>query len=831
MKNSNKIDEGRRRFVTGGAATVMSLGVLGGISLGGQALLSGCSALTGPGGAAAGLGVIQGPTPIDQGMAIHERDFTIYNDKIAVAFAAGSNNYWNMTNGSILDIAIVKDGKIGVDLTNDVEFLNDLWTATGSYNGEDLLHVPAGDITCVQDGNKIVVTAKTRYWTAGHKLPLNVTIEYTLEAGKNYLSLKTTVENPAGNEPYEDMYSGYSLSTLAASMYGPFGYYPDLKVTGVGIGADKDVNEKYGEFVVTYGKDYAVSMQLDGANAYKGSSGYKDVYINRTIEPGKSYVYTGELLVIDRGETAPILERYLEKDPSIPAATVRGVVKDSSGKSVPGAYLIVSKKSGYKETVKSHGANKVKKDIMQPLVWKIADQDGKFSLRLPQGDYQMHVEAMGYTPSDPQSVKLAGDANLAFMVKDGAHATFRVTNEKGQPIHAKVVVSGTTSSVKTLGGTVFFSDPKTHEVSFDVAAPENEVTFSIMHGSDFESLPVNVTRKLRPREKFELSVVVPTLIKTNERNWYSADIHQHSDIGDGASPIKELYKAQLAAGLNYHAVSDHDSVGNDANLAALAKQTGRPFLPSLEVSPGWGHWGILGVDYSKEPISPNLTPAEIIKAGHDMGAVVVVNHPYTDYGFFNNREGVRGAYDEGSEDFDLLEIQSTIDLTDPKNIDKRALDLAMSYWNKGSKKYLSSGSDQHDVTSGLYPGIIRMYAFIEGEISPAKYMQSIKNGSSYVTMGPIITPKADSMFGATRTVRAGQPLQLSLELQSVHGLKSVEVVSEGKVVAKKDLKNAKDAVNYTVEVKPAKNTWYNFIVIDGKGRYAVTNPIWANVTK
>lgn len=777
------------------------------------------------------LGIVHGPTPIDQGMAIHKNDFTIYNSKIAVSFAVGSNNYWNMTSGSILDIAIMKDGKFGTDLVNDVEFLNDLWSATGSPEGQNLLRVSAKDIKVSKSKNKIVVTAKTRYWTAGHKKPLKVTIEYTLEAGKNYVGLKTTVENPKGNEPYENMYSGYSISTLAASMFGPYGYHPDVKTTGIGIGSDKDINEKYGEFVVTYGKDYAVSVQLDGANSYKGSSGYKDVYVLRTIEPGKRYVYTGEILVTDKGETAPVLERYLEKDSSIPAAAVQGEVKDSSGKTVPGAYIIVSKKGSYKETVKSHGADKVKNDILQPLVWKIADQDGKFSMRLPQGEYEMHVEAAGYTPSDSQQINLTGDQNIQFSVKDGAKATFKVVDEKDNPLHAKVVVSGTTSTIKTLGGTVFFSDPASREVSFDIAAPEGEVTFTVMRGSDYETLPVTVTRKITPKEDFVETVTIPTLINPNSKNWYCADIHEHSDIGDGASPIRELYKAQLAAGLNFHAVSDHDSVANNANMEALAKESGKPFLSNLEVSPGWGHWGILGVDHTKEPISPNLTPAEIIKAGHDMGALVIVHHPYTDYGFFNNRDGVRGGHDKGSEDFDFLELQSTIDLTDPKNMDKKALDAAMAYWNKGSKKYLSAGSDQHDVTSGLYPGIIRMYAFIEGDISAEKYMKSMKDGSTYVTMGPIITPAADTMFGTTKTVAAGSPVTLTTELQAVHGLKSIEVVSEGKVVAKKEFDDVKEPVSYMVDVTPQGNTWYNFVVIDGKGRYAVTNPIWVNVTK
>lgn len=830
MKKTEWALMNRRCFVKNTITTIAGLGALSCIPFGGHILFAGNSHAAVATGASE-LGIIMGTTPIDQGMAIHEKDFTIYNSKIAASFAVGSNNYWNMTSGSILDIAVRKDGKFGVDLVNDIEFLNDLWTASGAYNGENLLKVPASDITYKQDANKIVVTAKTRYWTAGHKLPLGVTIVYTLEADKNYIGIVTTVENPAGNEPYENMYGGYSLSTLAASMYGPFGFYPNVKTTGIGIGAAAEVNEKYGEFVVTYGKDYAVSMQLDGANSYKGSSGYKDVYTNRTIEPGKKYVYVGEVLVIDKGETAPVLERYLEKDASIPAAAVQGEVKDSSGKMVPGAYIIVSKKGTYKETVKSHGADKLKKDILQPLVWKIADANGKFSMRLPQGAYEMHVEAMGYTPSDKQQVQLSGDTTLAFSVKDGAHATFRVKDDKGKSIPAKVQVSGITSTIKTLGGTVFFSDPKTNEISFNLAAPENELTFSIMHGADFETLPVVVKKKINPRDTFTEDVVVPAIITPAARKWYSADLHEHSDIGDGASPAIELHKAQMAAGLNLLAISDHDSVANNAAVDKLAKKSGKPFVSSLEVSPGWGHWGILGMDYTQTPISPNLTPAEIIQAGHKMGALVVVNHPFTDYGFIANRDSVRGGKDKGSDDFDLLEIQSTINLTDAKNIDKRALDTAMSYWDKGAPKYLISGSDQHDVTSGLYPGIIRTYAYVDGTLDTKKYLQALKAGKSYVTMGPIITPAADSMFGTTRKTVAGKPVVLAAELQSVHGLKSIEVVSEGKVVEKKEFPDLKGQVKFDVTVKPSKDTWYNFVVIDSKGHYAVTNPIWVKVGK
>ncbi|SMD13911.1 CehA/McbA family metallohydrolase [Sporomusa malonica] len=780
--------------------------------------------------AMAEVGVVNGPTPIDQGMAIHKDDFTIYNDKIAASFAVGTNNYWNMTNGSILDVAVMKDGKFGVDLVNDIEFLNDLWTATGAFNNEILLKVPAQDITYKKDDNKVIVTAKTRYWTAGHKLPLNVTIEYILEDGKNYIGLKTTVENPDGNHPYENVYSGYSISTLAASMFGPYGYYPDKKTTGIRIGADKEVNEKFGNFVVTYGKDYAVSVQLVGADSYKGSSGYKDVYTNRTIEPGKTYVYTGEILVLDKGETTPIIERFLEKETIIQSATVKGTVTDSVGNYVKNAYVIVNKKGTYKETKKSHGADAIKKDIMQPFVWEITDEKGNFEFKLPKDEYQIYAEAKGCTPSEVQAVNLTADSNVNFAVKEGAKAVITALNEKSEPIDFKIQVSGVKSSVKSLGGTVFFSNPKTHKAEFDVAAPETPVTFTATFGSGYESHPVEFTTTIKPGETFTHKFIIPTLIDTASKKWYCADNHQHSDKGDGATPIGELYKAQVAAKLDFNVVSDHDLVSNNAQMAALVKAGNRPFISSLEVSPGWGHWGILGMDYTKEPISPNGTPAEIIKAGHDMGALVVVNHPYSDYGFFRNRDGVKGGFDKGSEDFDLIELQSTINLKDAKNMDKLALDDAMGYWNKGIKKYLSAGSDQHDVTSGLYPGIIRMYAHMDGNVTTKKYLKALKEGHAYVTMGPIFTPAPNTMFGSTQKVKAGSQYTLNTEIQAVNGLTRIDVYCEGKVIESKEFNDTKDVVKYMLNVKPTKSTWYSFVAVDRKGLYAVTNPIWVNVT-
>ena len=182
-------------------------------------------------------GVEQGATKIFEGMATDDKDITIWNDKMAVSFAVGSNNYWNMTKGSILDIcAIDSSGKKGPDLVNDVEFLMDLWTATGEYNGTDLRNDVKVTSSLSEDKKMVTVTSEYKYWVADpdkdgvnddNALPLDIKQVYTLKAGDSHLSMETTVTNPNdidyGNETLNSsaagksstgMFSGYSISTV-----------------------------------------------------------------------------------------------------------------------------------------------------------------------------------------------------------------------------------------------------------------------------------------------------------------------------------------------------------------------------------------------------------------------------------------------------------------------------------------------------------------------------------------------------------------------------------------------------------------------------------------
>ena len=248
-----------------------------------------------------------------------------------------------------------------------------------------------------------------------------------MKAGDSHLSMETTVTNPNENIDYGNetlnssaagksstgMFSGYSISTNAANMFGPFGYYPDTKATGIAIGNNENVKEYFGKFVTTYKDDYAVSLIMDGSNSYKGSSGYKDLYINQVLKAGKSYTFKGEVLVETSNSTASVLDRIYARDKiqDGDTAMVSGTVKDKKGNPVEGVNVIVKKDGKYMCTTKSGTVNGVKpgttKTIEQPMVWAITDKDGNYSFRLPKttnsfdGEgtykYKLKLEKAGYS--------------------------------------------------------------------------------------------------------------------------------------------------------------------------------------------------------------------------------------------------------------------------------------------------------------------------------------------------------------------------------------------------------------------------------------------------
>jgi hypothetical protein len=214
-------------------------------------------------------------------------------------------------------------------------------------------------------------------------------------------------------------------------------------------------------------------------------------------------------------------------------------------------------------------------------------------------------------------------------------------------------------------------------------------------GAGFLSKAVEVAVTVMSGKTQPRIVSIERLFRPETDGWYSADLHHHSDQEDGVTPPTDLVRSQLAAGLDVLFVSDHDTTVNHKALQDLAAARGVPFIPSIELSPSWGH-------FNAYPIEPGAVMAlemskatvqEVFAEAHRMGAEFIqVNHPY------NPGEGYLASLERGvasggfDPDFNFLEINGA----EPDK-DEKTLAAAQRFWSEGKRYYLAAGSDTHDV--------------------------------------------------------------------------------------------------------------------------------------
>jgi hypothetical protein len=108
------------------------------------------------------------------------------------------------------------------------------------------------------------------------------------------------------------------------------------------------------------------------------------------------------------------------------------------------------------------------------------------------------------------------------------------------------------------------------------------------------------------------------------RRWLAGDLHTHTVHTHGAMTVPELARFAVGQGLDFVAVTDHNTISHHAELPAAAAAQGITLLPGQEITTQDGHAGALGdlgwIDF-REPADSWL---EATERG---GGLLSVNHP------------------------------------------------------------------------------------------------------------------------------------------------------------------------------------------------------------
>lgn len=750
-----------------------------------------------------------GPTPIPAGEATGSNDLTVSNSFFAISFGVDTASPWGVARGGILDIGVKRNGAIEPDFVSLVDFMPNNWSAwPTSYQR---VAVEA------HSTNRVVVLTE-RDWG-------DVALETRFEVFANLSRIRiTTAMHNRGDVALKNLRSGYIAWPTGGNLFGMPGL-PAMHAEPI------DDSSALARWSASYDRHWAMGLHTTDSSMV--GYGGRDRYWPHELRPGERREFSSWLQVLPSANLAEFVTAELALDverkvgpPGFAAADVHGAITDTNGQPLEDSVVVVQK----------NGVD---------YCWALA-RNGRYSVQLPAGHYQFYPTAAGFGEGQPVALTVENGQRYTRDFSDIQPPAMlelelsREQNANVSPAHAVVsVLDGPTQSVKYFGATRFFTELDSPGFLQLVLSP-GVYQFSVGSGAGFFSLEQRLSMQLEAGEKRSEKVVIRALDTPEDSNWFSADLHHHSDVLDGFTEPEYVMRSQLSAALDVAFLSDHDSTVNNAAMSALARERNMPFIAGTELSASWAHFNAYPIDPDKRVRSSigALSVQQIFSEARRLGADVIhVNHPYGNYGYFSSLELdaenpattiVPGGYDAG---FDMIEVTGFHD-------DKTSA-FAWDLWNLGKPAYFVAGSDVHDVWNvplEYATGFARTFVHVSGELTVANYIRALKAGHSYTSQGPLIYPEL--LFGSNH-LHAGHSgaLRLKYFVQAVDGLKRITLVESGKRIDSKVFQSRDSNDNFTIEseieftAQPDSNTWYSVVVENQRGKFAYSNPLWVTVAK
>jgi hypothetical protein len=744
--------------------------------------LSLAAVLAPAGTAGAAVQVIVGPTPIIDGEAKAAADITVVNEKLAFALAVSSPVPYGVPRGAIIDVAAVTSGKVGRDCVVFADFIPNNWSAWPNT----FQHVEI-----IERGPQQAIVRVVRDWGK-----VTVTTVYTLKSNSDLVQIRTTMNN-GGTSALSDLLSGLTLWPKRGYLFGVPGLAGVVQGKTDGALADR---------VVAYDADWSVALHAPYADHIADNS--MDMYQLHALAPGESRVFEAWLQVGSSGDLKPVIAAEIARK-HLDSGSVHGIVVARDAKTIETPVVVIEKQG-------------------KPYGWVLGAHGG-YQLSLPVGEYALYATAKNYSQSPRTTLTVTAGSSVVQDFRDlknPGSIEFSVADARTeQPLDARIsIAEGQKPLVEFLGRKTFFTELD-RKGRIDVPIAPGDYAFSVSAGGGFLAERPSLKLNVAPGESKSANVAVTRLFDPPARQWYSADLHHHADQAEAVTPPPDLARSQLAAGLDLLFVSDHDSTVNHAALKAIADRRAMAFIPGIELSPSWGH-------FNAYPLLPGrqlaidtgtATIDEIIREGRRLGALVVqVNHPFIPYGYFTSvRNGVApGGFNPS---FDLIEINAQAPADD-----RQVLQALWNFWNAGHHYYLTAGTDTHDVWHDE-SGAVRMFAHIEGPVTAMAFAQALKAGHAYATFGPLIFPSV--MFGDELKVKPRESFKLAFDLQSVAGVKQVELIGAGKVLKTESYHPGTQETHVDFALSTEHSTWYSLIVEDNGGHKAYSDPIWVDAVE
>ncbi|MEQ8848978.1 CehA/McbA family metallohydrolase [Botrimarina sp.] len=332
--------------------------------------------------------------------------------------------------------------------------------------------------------------------------------------------------------------------------------------------------------------------------------------------------------------------------------------------------------------------------------------------------------------------------------------------------------------------------------SFEVVLPPGEVELTIERG--FEHEPVTQRLTLRPGETRDVRLESGRFCDMKSRGWVSGDTHVHWVINqwDVDLPLDLLSVVQRAEDVR---------VAN--NLTLLQRGSSKAFITPNQAPMGpveshsdeqyhvemgeeyrnedlYGHLCFLNLDWLVMPIGTGS-----LIAGPD-----ALDYP-------TNRTAILSCREQGGISIEAHGLGGNKDvpvnvvhgLTD--SLDQMPVDEYYRFLDCGFRLPLTNGSDH----PARVVGCARAYVRVDGEFTYDKWIEGVRQCRTFTTSGPLLFLEVNGAeIGDTLRVDADEPLTITARAESRRPIDTLQIVSNGEVLATKHLDAREGEVSVTI---------------------------------
>jgi hypothetical protein len=322
--------------------------------------------------------------------------------------------------------------------------------------------------------------------------------------------------------------------------------------------------------------------------------------------------------------------------------------------------------------------------------------------------------------------------------------------------------------------------------------------------------------------------------------WYRGDFHAHTNFSDGYHPPSELVEVARAEGLDFFAITDHNTVDAYPKFGNVPDIL---IIPGIEVTMENGHYNTFGIEGELDWL-PNVcvwpaplphmtgqynTSTQLMQRTAGQGLLNSINHPFlSPWAWLDYGTDLRYVH--------CLEICNDPNWPDNAQANPQTVDLWSQWLHAGYRITAIGGTDYHHPQ--LIPGynepqslsLPSTYVYAE-ELSGAAILTGVRRRRVYVSLGPQVSLQVRSN-GTTYGIGAdmGQldgVIEITGNVSYEESSALVQLVKNGHILDEVRLEDRQTSLHYSDEATSVLSAWYRLDVLDQDGRIlAVTNPIF-----